>query len=1173
MSRSAGAPRIVNRWSAAAVVIGSTAAMLISPLALGSASAATTAVAVAPGTTTTMAHGGTATVNYTVTTDDGTESAATSYSFVSGPDAAGPNPTLNCAAETGPTANVYSGSCTFTNLYAGAGPDVLRITNGGQHVDASVALTGARTTTTSVSVDANSQNIDQPAGTTAVLHVHYSPVPSSGQDAPLVYLTTLNGPNSTGTDGAANPAGSLCQTKLDGTAICSLTNSNGAGQDNVVAFADNNSDGALSGTAPADAQSTNTVVTFSGSPAAVNISAPRTTATVGTCVVYTIAAVDSLGHPSASAAITVTVNELVAGTPATPVVTFFSSDCTSGADARAGARDNGDGTFSISQTKVVTTGPDGSVKVGIAVGNPSSGNTSNVTAAASATVSSSVPMTWTPGGANAVARLSAAPTTRTQYANTLASYTVTAADSGGNPVQGVQVNRETVSGPDSVNSASCGTTDANGAAVCSVQNFGSTGTDQLIFWVDNTAPGTHTSGPDANEPQTTASATFNAQPAFTSSGLGCVQQLAGSTQGTPVSNCTVPTAQKSLTFTETLKNNGAPVPGAIVDFAAIAATLGGQGVSAANLPTASATTDANGNATFVISDPNAANGDTVAVRAKVGGVSVGSAAGNWQTPVASALSVRPALQSLTKGGTVFLTAQITDQFGSGVSGADLLKYAVAGRNAGQGTVTTDPSGLAQISYVDTGTSGTSDTISVADQTHPFNGSAQVQYVNGSTAAASVTVDTSGSGTADGTCAAGGHAPATNVTAGTVTEVCVLVKNSGGEALAGKTVVLNVSNGAVSKQTPQPTTSTTTATVTTDVAGVAFAYVSSTKSGVQTVSATVDAATGSSTVTYAAPSATLARNIKIAPASGVLTAGAHATFTATVTDAFGNPVPSVSVQFTQSGPGSIGGASSAVVTTASDGTASVTLSTASTDSGSGSVVASIAAGSSGSQCGAAAGQGAPPASTAGNCTATATYTVSKGTVPASLLVQAAGPHKVGDQELLAATVTNSDGTPAVNQLVRFTISGANTASGSGATTPKGVAFIAYTPTNAGTDHVSAFDDLNNNGVKDVGEPSGTLSLTIVSGAGSGPGVTEKPTIRLTSRHGQVTVHVVSHPSLAHAVVTYYLRKKGVFRKIGTNHTGSAGRAHMTFREPVGAELVFRAKVGSGTSARKSIKVRA
>jgi hypothetical protein len=200
-------------------------------------------------------------------------------------------------------------------------------------------------------------------------------------------------------------------------------------------------------------------------------------------------------------------------------------------------------------------------------------------------------------------------------------------------------------------------------------------------------------------------------------------------------------------------------------------------------------------------------------------------------------------------------------------------------------------------------------------------------------------------------------------------------------------------------------------------------------------------------------------------------------------------------------------------------------------------------------------------------------VSKGTVPASLLVQAAGPHKVGDQELLAATVTNSDGTPAVNQLVRFTISGANTASGSGATTPKGVAFIAYTPTNAGTDHVSAFDDLNNNGVKDVGEPSGTLSLTIVSGAGSGPGVTEKPTIRLTSRHGQVTVHVVSHPSLAHAVVTYYLRKKGVFRKIGTNHTGSAGRAHMTFREPVGAELVFRAKVGSGTSARKSIKVRA
>jgi hypothetical protein len=452
-----------------------------------------------------------------------------------------------------------------------------------------------------------------------------------------------------------------------------------------------------------------------------------------------------------------------------------------------------------------------------------------------------------------------------------------------------------------------------------------------------------------------------------------------------------------------------------------------------------------------------------------------------------------------------------------------------------------------------------------------NGTATVQYINGPATASTVAVDTSGSGTSDSTCALAAHTPATNVALGATTVVCALVKNSAGEALAGRSVKFSVSSGQVAKHGGLTASSPTSVTVVTDALGVAFADVTSTKSGAQTVTAAVDGISGSNTVGYAAPTADKARNVAVAPSPVTVTAGQPQKFTATVTDAFGNPVGGVTVLFTQSGPGNIGGSSSASPQTGSDGTASVTLTTASTDSGSGSVVANITS-SPVNQCGQAANAGSPPAATAGNCTATATYTVNK-IVPASLLIQVAGAHKVGSQELIAATVKNSDGTPAVNQLVRFTVGGANSASGSGVTTPKGVAFIAYTPTRAGTDHIAAYDDVNNNSAKDVGEPSGTLSVSILSSA------KERPTIRLTSSNGHVTVHVTSHPSLAHAVVTYYIERLGVFHRIGTNQTNSLGLAHMSFRKKVGQQFTFRARVGgkngvaAGTSAAKSIRVRA
>lgn len=1155
-------PRAIKRWTSAAVVIGSTVAVLASPLAIAPAAAATTGVAITPaGTTTTMAHGATATVNYTVTTDNGTETGATSASIVSGPDAGGP---VNCGAEAAntPVANTFSGTCTFANVNAGAGPDLLRVTNGASHADASVALTGTKSTTTSVTIDAASQNQNLPAGSSATINVHYLPVPAAGQDAPLLYISTISG-----SDGAADPAGVQCVTKLDGTGSCTLNDTHGAGQDTITVFADNNGTGTRDATPPADVQSNLTTVTFSGAPAQLSISASSSVATAGTCVLYTINAVDSGGHPSAGQAINVTMNETGSGTPNTPTVTFYNSDCATGADARNAFS----GTYSVSQSKGVVTDSNGQVKIGVAAGNAGSGT---VVASFGPNVSASQPMTWTAGGSGAVAHLTATPVTRTQYVNTTANFTLHATDSSGSPIQGISVFRQT-SAPDSIPAGSCGVTNANGDVVCGVANSGATGTDSVTFWVNNCTT-TCTAGPDAGEPQASATAIFNPQPTFTSSGLTCVQQLSGAQQGTGVTNCTISTAQKSVVFTETLKNNGVPVSGAIVTFTATAAKLGGQTLLS-NLPSGSGTTDANGVATFTVDDPNAVDGDAVQVSASVGNVPAGSASASWKAPVASALAVTPVVQSVTKGGSVSVTAQVTDQFGVGFPGANVLNYTVSGRNAKSGQVTTDATGSATIAYTDAGTNplATQDAIGVSDITNPFNGSATVFYLTGSSTAASVVVDSSGLGITDGTCNASGHTPATNVALGATTEVCVLVKNSNSpaEVLAGKSVTITVSNGQVAKHGGLTTTSTSSVTVTTDGAGIAFADVTSTKSGAQTVTATVDSATGSSTVTYQTPAAAQARNIKIAPTTTNVASGAQQKFTATVTDAFGNPVPNVSVLFTQSGPGNIGGQSSATLTTDPSGNAAVTVSTLSTDSGSGSVVGSIVLGAGGSQCGALANAGAPPAATAGNCTATATYTVAKSIVPASLAIQVAGAHKVGSQELIAASVTNSDGSPAVNQLVRFTVSGANSASGSGVTTAKGVAFIAYTPTHAGTDHIAAYDDVNTNGTADAGEPTGTLNVSILSGA------KERPSITLTSRHGRVTIHVTTHPTLRGAFVTYYVERLGRFHAIGSNRTGSTGHAHMSFRRHVGQQFTFRVHVfgksgvAGGTSARKSIRVRA
>jgi Ca2+-binding RTX toxin-like protein len=88
-----------------------------------------------------------------------------------------------------------------------------------------------------------------------------------------------------------------------------------------------------------------------------------------------------------------------------------------------------------------------------------------------------------------------------------------------------------------------------------------------------------------------------------------------------------------------------------------------------------------------------------------------------------------------------------------------------------------------------------------------------------------------------------------------------------------------------------------------------------------------------------------------------------------------------------------------------------------------------------------------------------------------------PHTV------TANVDDQDGVPMAGVTVRFSVAGANTASGTGVTNASGNATFTYTGANPGTDTITAFADSNGNGIQDPGEPSDTAIKTWTAAARS------------------------------------------------------------------------------------------
>jgi protocatechuate 3,4-dioxygenase beta subunit len=142
--------------------------------------------------------------------------------------------------------------------------------------------------------------------------------------------------------------------------------------------------------------------------------------------------------------------------------------------------------------------------------------------------------------------------------------------------------------------------------------------------------------------------------------------------------------------------------------------------------------------------------------------------------------------------------------------------------------------------------------------------------------------------------------------------------------------------------------------------------------------------------------------------------------------------------------------------------------------------------------------------------------------------------------------------------------------------------------------SQFTDTNGNaGFTFVSTDPGTYTVTAVltdgsgneigrtskTGTYTGPSSTsEKPTLRLTSSKGHVTVHVTSHPTVKGITVHVFFKKNGTWHRVGSTKTGSKGHASLTHKETAGKKLTFRAQVvGSpkahaGYTSAKSITVK-
>jgi len=535
--------------------------------------------------------------------------------------------------------------------------------------------------------------------------------------------------------------------------------------------------------------------------------------------------------------------------------------------------------------------------------------------------------------------------------------------------------------------------------------------------------------------------------------------------------------------------------------------------------------DSTGVASFFVASTEVGS---VSISAKADGASA-SASLTVASAVPTALSLVPTSQTVVTGGSVSIVAKVVDQFGGGVSG-EKLSWAASGRNTKTGTVTTAADGTATITYTDAAaatSTATTDTVKVTDTTTAKVGSQTATVTFGSPVPATVAISPN-------------PIASVPVASTATTQITAVVKNSSGAVLANQPVVFGVSSGFIGASGATATSAGATYNTTTNASGQAIAYVGSTKSGSQTITAlagTSSNITATDTATYVAgaPFAVVATG-----PSGAVKSGVPGTVTALVEDQFQNPVADQTVTFTSTGVGTL---SSPSAVTGANGTATVQVSvpTSTTTSSTGTVTVSDAA---------ITASGSTPSATV-NYAVSGQAGTSSDASKVELFPQL--KNKAGHRESVSVQVKTQSGGAAANVKLRWTVKGANSAHGSLITNASGVGVIFYNATNGGTDTITAYADLNNNGTHQANEPQITKKVSIIK--------VERPFLLVSSPAAhEIRIAAVTSPKISNATVHFF-----AVTADGAKHYIGSAKAHLGT-----ATLLWKGRT-SGVKYRVTAKV--
>jgi hypothetical protein len=334
-----------------------------------------------------------------------------------------------------------------------------------------------------------------------------------------------------------------------------------------------------------------------------------------------------------------------------------------------------------------------------------------------------------------------------------------------------------------------------------------------------------------------------------------------------------------VTITATVKDAGnVGLPSATVVFSTDSGTLSGASVS----------TDANGVATATLSAGADKSNRDITVT-----VTAGSAAGKLVLPVAGTSLAYTGATTVPLGSTATVGVKATDSKGNVIAGLAVTASSSLGNGLSATAITTNSQGVASVSY--TASSSGTDTLkftggnAVATQTMQVS-AANFQFIS----------------------------PAANATVVVGASQTLTVQYlSNGAPQVGKTVLFTATAGAITASAVTDANGQASATITSTIAGSALIQATLSNAGVSAQATLLIAfvsQTPAKLVLQASPSA-------IGPNAGGATAQ-QSQLSATVTDAIGNVVSGVTVNFTRVADPSGGSLSQASAVTDSSGQAAV-----------------------------------------------------------------------------------------------------------------------------------------------------------------------------------------------------------------------------------------------------------